>query len=59
MIAKIGRANVCALVKGNVETPSDIDGIVYTPMDSAGKWQTDLAREIKISGYDIDMNKVF
>jgi len=30
LMARIGRNNVCALVKGEIETPSDISGIVYT-----------------------------
>lgn len=57
LIGKLGRSNVCPLVKGNVETPSDISGIVYTSMDS-GNWQLELAKELRASGYPIDMNKV-
>jgi len=59
LIGKIGRANVVALVKGNVEIPNDISGVVYETMDSKGAWKFQLAREIKASGYDIDMNKVY
>jgi len=33
LIGKLGRANVCPLVKGRVETPNDISGVVYTSMD--------------------------
>jgi predicted nucleotide-binding protein len=55
---KLGRHNVCALVKGKLETPNDISGIVYIPMDDNGAWKIDLAKEMRNSGYDFDMNKV-
>ena len=29
LISKLGRNNVCALVKQSVEIPNDISGIVY------------------------------
>lgn len=58
LIGKIGRANVIALVKEEVEIPNDVSGVVYETMDSKGAWKFQLAREIKASGYDIDMNKV-
>ncbi|MCW9025210.1 MAG: nucleotide-binding protein [Gammaproteobacteria bacterium] len=55
---KLGRHNVCALVKGDVETPNDISGVVYVPMDEHGAWKVALAKEMRNSGYDVDMNKV-
>ncbi len=36
LIAKLGRERVCALVISDIETPGDISGIVYIPMDDAG-----------------------
>lgn len=56
LIGKIGRKNVVALVKDNVETPNDISGVVYVSMN--GDWKLDLAKELRASGYAIDMNKV-
>ncbi len=56
LIGKIGRGNVCALVKGDVETPSDISGVVYISMN--GDWKLDLAKELRKSGYQVDMNLV-
>ncbi|MBG6111045.1 putative nucleotide-binding protein [Flavobacterium sp. CG_9.10] len=56
LIGKIGRENVCALVKGNIETPNDISGVVYVSMD--GNWKLDLAKELRNSGYKVDMNLV-
>lgn len=55
LIGKIGRMNVCALVKGDVETPGDITGVVYVSMQS--EWRLTLAKELKSSGYNVDMNK--
>ncbi len=55
---KLGRQNVCALVKGNIEIPNDLSGIVYVGMDQHGAWKLALAKEMRSSGYDIDMNKV-
>lgn len=58
LIGKLGRENVCAIVKGDVETPGDISGIVYTPMDSNGAWKIQLGRNMKEVGLDVDFNKL-
>lgn len=57
-IGKIGRKNVLALVKDDVEKPSDIDGVVYQPMDNSGAWKFKLAKELQNCNFDIDMNKI-
>lgn len=56
LIGKIGRRNVCALVKGNIEKPNDISGVVY--ISTEGEWRLSLAKELRNSGYNIDMNQV-
>lgn len=56
--AKLGRNRVCALHKEDVEIPSDIQGVIYTPMDKAGAWRTALARELKEAGVPLDYDKV-
>ncbi len=56
LIARLGRDNVCALVKQGIETPNDISGIVYIPFDSNGGWKISLGKEMKRSGYDVDLN---
>ena len=58
LMAKIGRANVCPLVKGDLETPTDISGIVYTPMDEGGAWKSKVAREMRACGYKVDLNEI-
>ena len=59
LIGLLGRDKVCPLVKGNIETPGDISGVVYTSMDEAGSWHLPLAKELKAAGYDIDPSKLF
>ena len=56
-IGRLGRDHVCALVKGNVETPGDLSGVVYVPMDKAGAWKMSLAKNMKAAGLSVDMNK--
>ena len=58
LIGKLGRKNVCALVKGDVETPGDISGVVYTSMDAAGAWKIQMFKNIKEAGLDVDFNKI-
>jgi len=53
-IAKLGRNRVAALCKEEIERPSDIDGLLYTPLDQSGKWMKKLAREINAAGIEID-----
>jgi len=52
-MAKLGRENVCALVKGAIETPNDISGVVYVALDQSGAWKNDVARELQVCGYVI------
>jgi predicted nucleotide-binding protein len=54
-IGKLGRTHVCALYKGNLELPSDIDGFVYIKHE--GHWKLELAKELKAVWPEIDMNK--
>ncbi|MEO1691482.1 MAG: nucleotide-binding protein [Cyanobacteria bacterium J06631_6] len=58
LTGKLGRKNVCALVKGNIEKPSDISGILYISVDDAGKWQYDVGKELRQSGYSVDLNDI-
>lgn len=53
LMAKLGRENVCALVKGDVETPNDISGVVYVPLDGFGGWKNGVVKELKACGYVI------
>lgn len=55
--AALGRNHVCVLHRGDVEFPSDYDGIVYVPLDEAGAWRLLVARELRNSGIDVDLNR--
>jgi predicted nucleotide-binding protein len=48
---------VAALVKGDIDLPTDYEGVVYISMDSED-WRTKLAKELQAAHYDIDWNKV-
>jgi predicted nucleotide-binding protein len=49
--------HVAALVKGDIDLPSDYDGVVYISMDKED-WRTKLATELEAAHYDVDWNKV-
>jgi predicted nucleotide-binding protein len=56
-IGKLGPERVAALVKGDIEIPSDFDGVVYISLDK-DDWQTKLGGELQEAGFEIDWNKV-
>lgn len=58
LVGKIGRSNVCALVKGNIEKPNDISGVVYIDLDSQKAWRFAVAKELKQLGYNVDVNNL-
>jgi len=58
LMGKLKRNRVCALVKGDIELPTDISGIVYTEMDARKAWQIEVAKEMRGAGYPIDMNRL-
>lgn len=45
-LGRLTRNRVCALYKGDVELPSDIQGVIYIEMDDKGAWKTKLAQEL-------------
>lgn len=53
LMAKLGRENVCALRKGDVETPNDISGVVYVELNAFGAWKIEVAKELKACGYTL------
>jgi predicted nucleotide-binding protein len=56
-LGKLGPERVAALVKGNIELPSDFDGVVYISLDQAD-WPMQLGRELQAAGYKFDWNTV-
>ena len=57
-VGRLRRERVCALYEETVELPSDIHGVEYTPLDTAGAWRTKLARELHEAGFHFDPLKV-
>lgn len=53
LIGKLGRSRVAAVLKGHVETPNDISGVIYISLDDAGNWKEELIKEMKAAGYRI------
>lgn len=54
----LGRKNVAALNRGDIERPSDYDGVVYIEYDPSDGWKLFLAKELKEAGLDFDFNAV-
>lgn len=53
LIGRLGRSRVAAVVKGQVETPNDISGVVYVSMDQNETWKEDLKNEMRAIGYPV------
>ena len=60
-MGKLGRERVCPLFKGDgdIEKSSEIDGIVYVPMDGGDGWQLKFAKEMKQAGVPFDPKELF
>ena len=56
LIGKLGRNRVCALVDGDIERPSDIDGVLYVPYQNG--WELTVGKELRSVGYDVDLNNL-
>jgi len=56
--AKLERRRTMVLLRGDVEIPSDVLGIVYERMSEDEGWKIKLARELKDAGFAVDMNSL-
>lgn len=57
-IGKLSRNKVCPLYVPGVELPSDLHGLLYIELDAEESWKFKLAKELKASGLDVDVNKI-
>jgi len=57
-IGKLRRNFVGVLYDESVELPSDYRGVEYIKLDAEGAWRLKLAKEMKVAGLNIDMNKI-
>ncbi|WP_051903695.1 TIR domain-containing protein [Neorhizobium vignae] len=55
-LGALGPDRVAAMVKGQVERPSDFDGVVYIPFDPG--WKVAVSKELEAAGYPVDWNIV-
>ena len=58
-LALLGRDRVCALLKGNVEIPSDYRAVLHIEMDKNCAWKNKLAQELMNAHIDIDTSALF
>ena len=56
-LGRLGRQRVIALLKDEVEIPSDYMGVMYVPFDDAGAWRQKLGQELDSAGYEIDWKR--
>jgi predicted nucleotide-binding protein len=40
-----------------VELPSDMSGVLYTPLDAGGAWKLALAKELRAAGLPVNLNR--
>lgn len=58
-MGKLGSERVCVLRKGEVEKPSDDQGILYIEVkDGSNDWKGDVVKELENAGYDVDRSKI-
>ncbi|WP_376700720.1 TIR domain-containing protein [Bacillus sp. A1] len=59
LIGRLGRSRIAALVKGEIETPNDISGVVYIAMDEHDGWKIRIIKELKSAGYNVNIETLF
>lgn len=57
-VGVLGRNRVALLMEPGVEAPSDISGVLYTEIDSAGAWKHKLVREMEAAGLPVDYSSI-
>jgi predicted nucleotide-binding protein len=57
-LAKLGRDRVCVLLRGDVERPSDYQGVIYVAWDDPKGWDRLLFRELQAAGMAVDATKL-
>ena len=58
-VGHLGAQRVCAICRGEVETPSDLHGVLYKTIPHYGTLSAiafDLVRELRAAGYKVDAN---
>lgn len=58
LIGLLGRERTCAIIKGDLEIPSDIQGMIYENIQDIKTDALKIARVLKEAGYEIDGTKL-
>ncbi len=56
-LGRLGRTHVCALKRGDIEIPSDFEGVVYVTFDNSDGWKQTLGNELQAASLTVDWNK--
>jgi predicted nucleotide-binding protein len=51
----LGKERIRMIVKGEVEIPSDLQGILYEKHDKSGAWKIKLLKELQAVGIYVDI----
>ncbi|MCD8048044.1 MAG: nucleotide-binding protein [Clostridia bacterium] len=56
-LGKLGKSRVLLLKLGNIEIPSDLQGVLYTEVDDVvkGYWKAKVAKELVDAGFNVDI----
>jgi predicted nucleotide-binding protein len=54
-LGKLGKERIRMVVKGDVEIPSDLHGILYEKHDPNGAWKIKLLKELQAVGIYVDL----
>jgi predicted nucleotide-binding protein len=57
-IGRLERHAVCALTVGDIEIPSDYNGVGFIHFDDADGWQIKLLRELREAGLPLDAGSI-
>ena len=57
LLGAVGRARMCFVIAGNPVLAPHWEGVARHAIDDAGLWRLLLAREMRQSGLDVDMNR--
>jgi predicted nucleotide-binding protein len=55
-LGTLGRDKLVILYEPEVELPSDINGVLYIPLDPGGVWRNLVARELKAADVAVDLD---
>lgn len=59
-LGKLGKSRVLLLKLGDIEIPSDLQGILYTEVDDVvnGYWKSKVIKELVSAGFNVDMSEL-